>query len=623
MARSFIQGFVERGGNTVVTDGRSSTTLVQRSFPGATVDVFIAGTSNPASIFSDEGGTPKSNPFIADTDGYWGFWADDGRYDVKFSNAGILTPFSLFNLQIGTANVLPDPGSNGIVVRTALNTTVARTITGTTSAIIVTNGDGVSGDPIINLDANLNFVGKTITGGTYVSPGISSFANAIHTHEDAVGGGQLNATNIFNAGTVPVARLPILVGATALVAGIAGLAPAPAAGDENKFLRGDATWQTTGGGGGIPGSPSGSVQFNNAGSFGGISGVSGDATNMTAGSGNLRATSPRITTSINDINGNEVIGLVSVGSAVNEVSIANASAGVGPTLSTTGNDTNIDLNISAKGTGILSTGSNARISNNAPQVTMTDVNDSKTMRILLSGTSFSVINDTLGSTPLAINTTNNAVILVGELNIISSTIPVIRMNDTGDVASIRLDIESGPTRWRLVNENLGTVPISVDLATDVATFNQIPVGPTANPTTANQLTRKQYVDDQRVRWSTSWFYPILPSAVETTESVGRLIIPDGQDMFIEDITVVWAAGTDSGASNVFTIKKRNSAGTVGTDVGTIDVNTPAQNALQVNNVTNYALTFGDQIYPLFTTRNTASETLVTISVRGFQENKST
>ena len=40
-----------------------------------------------------------------------------------------------------------------------------------------------------------------------------------------------------------------MVGATALTAGVHGLVPAPAAGDQNKFLKGDGTWDNAGGGG--------------------------------------------------------------------------------------------------------------------------------------------------------------------------------------------------------------------------------------------------------------------------------------------------------------------------------------------------------------------------------------
>jgi hypothetical protein len=46
---------------------------------------------------------------------------------------------------------LPDPGANGLVARTALNTDVARTIIGTTP-VAVSNGDGVAGNPTIDVD---------------------------------------------------------------------------------------------------------------------------------------------------------------------------------------------------------------------------------------------------------------------------------------------------------------------------------------------------------------------------------------------------------------------------------------------------------------------------------------
>ena len=43
-----------------------------------------------------------------------------------------------------------------------------------------------------------------------------------------------------------------LIGATSGSAGAAGLAPAPAAGDQTKFLRGDGTWAAAGGGSSLP-----------------------------------------------------------------------------------------------------------------------------------------------------------------------------------------------------------------------------------------------------------------------------------------------------------------------------------------------------------------------------------
>jgi len=66
---------------------------------------------------------------------------------------------------------------------------------------------------------------------------------------------------------------------------------------------------------------------------------------------NLPLTTPKITTSINDASGNEVIKTPATASAVNEITVTNAATGNAPEVSATGGDTNIDLKLTAKGTG--------------------------------------------------------------------------------------------------------------------------------------------------------------------------------------------------------------------------------------------------------------------------------
>jgi hypothetical protein len=56
--------------------------------------------------------------------------------------------------------------STGIAVRSATDTWVQRTITGTSNEITISNGNGVSGNPTISLPTTLTFTGKTVTGGT-------------------------------------------------------------------------------------------------------------------------------------------------------------------------------------------------------------------------------------------------------------------------------------------------------------------------------------------------------------------------------------------------------------------------------------------------------------------------
>jgi len=66
---------------------------------------------------------------------------------------------------------------------------------------------------------------------------------------------------------------------------------------------------------------------------------------------NKTLTSPKITTSILDSSGNQLFLLTATGSAVNEFTVANAATGGDPTLSATGDDSNIDIAIKPKGTG--------------------------------------------------------------------------------------------------------------------------------------------------------------------------------------------------------------------------------------------------------------------------------
>lgn len=56
---------------------------------------------------------------------------------------------------------------------------------------------------------------------------------------------------------------------------------------------------------------------------------------------------------LSDANGNEWIKQTATTSAVNEFTVANAATGNGPTLSATGDDSNVDINLTPKGTGVI------------------------------------------------------------------------------------------------------------------------------------------------------------------------------------------------------------------------------------------------------------------------------
>jgi len=65
----------------------------------------------------------------------------------------------------------------------------------------------------------------------------------------------------------------------------------------------------------------------------------------------LSLTSPALVTGINDVKGNELMKVTATASAINELTIANAASGAGPTISATGGGTDVDINITPKAAG--------------------------------------------------------------------------------------------------------------------------------------------------------------------------------------------------------------------------------------------------------------------------------
>jgi len=107
--------------------------------------------------------------------------------------------------------------------------------------------------------------------------------------------------------------------------------------------------------------------------------------------GALSATSPRVVTGVNDTNGNELLKVTATASAVNELTLANAATGNGPTLSSTGDDTNIDLNITPKGTGEVNITNIDVLSGKVPFSTITN----------RAYAAFSDVTDQTGSTTVS------------------------------------------------------------------------------------------------------------------------------------------------------------------------------------------------------------------------------
>lgn len=137
----------------------------------------------------------------------------------------------------GASNVLVDSGKG----------VPAGTIVGTTDAQALTNKDLSSTTNTFPATLVTTTGVQTLTNKTLTSPVISDFTNAGHNHQNAAGGGTLDGS-VIATGTVPVARLPVMVASGASHA--AGIAPDPGAvAGTTKFLREDGTWQAPASGG--------------------------------------------------------------------------------------------------------------------------------------------------------------------------------------------------------------------------------------------------------------------------------------------------------------------------------------------------------------------------------------
>src|SRR5215469_1632836 len=102
-----VFGFAEQGDTIVMTMGHQSTNVVQGSYPYATITVYLAGTTSLATLYSDNHTTPTplANPFTADENGYWFFYAANGRYDVRISGVDIACPWTLGDVMLDDPSV--------------------------------------------------------------------------------------------------------------------------------------------------------------------------------------------------------------------------------------------------------------------------------------------------------------------------------------------------------------------------------------------------------------------------------------------------------------------------------------------------------------------------------------
>lgn len=159
--------WAEQGGVNVSINNQDSALDFQQSYPACTVTVYDTGTLDLATIFSDDISTALANPFTAQSNGYVYFYAADGNYDVVLSGGGLASPLTLTDVLLFDSGspliaAIAALASNGIITRTSSSTASARTITAGSANISITNGNGVSGNPTVDLGTTIT--GRTISG---------------------------------------------------------------------------------------------------------------------------------------------------------------------------------------------------------------------------------------------------------------------------------------------------------------------------------------------------------------------------------------------------------------------------------------------------------------------------
>ncbi len=209
--------------------------------------------------------------------------------------------------------------------------------------------------------------------------------------------------------------------------------------------------------------------------------------------------------------------------------------------------------------------------------------------------------------------------------IISNNAPQLTLIDENNTKQMRIALDN--TVWNFINDTLASNAISIATADNVATFGAIPVLPASNPTTDNQAARKKYVDDtiaaKLSAISASWFYSTPPGAVESVESVPRFNCPTGTSITITKLRIVFADGSHTaGGTLTFTLKRRNSSGVAQSDIGTVtlDNTNNTKDTVYTNDIGDVALSDGDQVYPLLTTRSgSITELKVSVHIIGTQK----
>lgn len=200
---------------------------------------------------------------------------------------------------------------------------------------------------------------------------------------------------------------------------------------------------------------------------------------------------------------------------------------------------------------------------------------------------------------------------------------LVKTSDASDPPVDQDQIGAGLlARWKQNGSSKATITNDGSLtangltgAAGVYTFGSIPVGPAADPTTANQLARKTYVDTRTVSFSVGWSIPDPSTANLNSKEFGAFIVPAGGTYTITQAKVMFRDGSHTaGASLVFVIDR---LGTI-SSLGLNDTNNTVA-TVYADNFANFGATENEIFTCFLSSRSgTITERNVTVTLEGFR-----
>jgi len=211
------------GGVKLTTNGIQTQQYAVQSFPSATVQVFVHGTATLASIYRDPAGSnPITQPWTSSSTAAAVWCAADGIYDVTYSNAGIVTPFTIANIRLsfqggggGGGMIWPSGGTGGIANYSGSNSwnpvyNASNTIPNSFLGTFASGSNGLNTGAFANISLYAPIASPTFTGnlhfpvlGTTQCLHVDTTGLVSGTGVDCgVGGGGLSG---MTAGQIPIA----------------------------------------------------------------------------------------------------------------------------------------------------------------------------------------------------------------------------------------------------------------------------------------------------------------------------------------------------------------------------------------------------------------------------------